>query len=169
MTDTDWFPAASKIVLALEGVYSDQAGDLGGETKWGVARNKHPEIPPEKWNAWTQADSVALFKAQYWDKHRLGELPWHWALAIFDGQINQGSVIGLAQSAVSGGNIEIDGVMGDHTIAALKTADDEALDIFLALRGLRYTMAPGFSKDGKGWLKRLARIARATAVTPAVA
>ena len=161
---TDYFQAAAPLILAEEGVYSNQAVDPGGETKWGVARNEHPEITDSQWSAWTQADSVALFRSKYWDAHRLGEMPWPWALAIFDGEVNQGSVITLAQEALG---LPGDGVVGDRTIAATKTATAEAFHIFLALRLLSYTHDSAFAADGKGWFKRVISITQAAVTIPA--
>ena len=160
---TDYFAAAARIVLTLEGVYSNQAVDPGGETKWGVARKEHPEIGDAQWADWTQADSVALFRAGYWDAHRCGEMPWPWALAIFDGEVNQGSVIRLAQQALG---ISDDGSIGPQTLAAIARATPEQFQIFMALRLLSYTHDSAFAADGKGWFKRVVAIAMDAAGPP---
>lgn len=149
---TDLFIPASKFTLAAEGVFSDQAVDPGGPTKWGCARNAHPEITDAQWAAWTQADSIALFRSKYWDAHRCGEMPWRWALLVFDGEINQGSVIKWAQASLG---LVMDGAVGDKTLAAMNSAQDEAFNIFVALRLLSYTHDSAFLADGKGWFKRI--------------
>lgn len=148
----DLFLAAVKVVLDDEGVLSNELGDPGGETKWGIARNRHPEITAEQWQAYTKDDAIALYRSGYWDAHRCGEMPWAWGLAVFDGQVNQGSVIMLAQRAL--GLPKIDGAVGLATLSAMKTAAREHLATFLALRIKSYIALPRFPYDGTGWVKR---------------
>jgi len=160
----DYFNQAAAIVLADEGVFSDQAADPGGATKWGVARNAHPEITDAQWTAWTQSDSLSLFQTKYWDANQCGSMPWPWALSVFDGAVNQGDVvIGWAQAALG---LPTDNVVGQHTLAAINSASDEDLRIFLTLRLLSYTHDSAFSTYGKGWFKRVIGTAMLAAMTP---
>ena len=158
---TDLFQAAVSIVLTEEGVFSNSAQDPGGATYYGIARAAHPELTP--WPP-TQAQAIAIYRAQYWDAHSCGSMAWPWAIAIFDGEVNQGSVIKLAQIALR--LPEIDGMVGPATLAAINGSSLGTFDAFLALRGLAYVNAGGFPTFGKGWLTRLVRIARAAALTP---
>jgi lysozyme family protein len=157
MTDTDLFSAAVAIVLEEEGVFSADAQDPGGATYYGIARAAHPEFKP--WPP-TKDQATALYRVQYWDAHRCGEMPWPWAVAIFDGEVNQGSVIRLAQQALG---LTQDGAVGPATLAAMTQASPALFDEFLGLRALAYTRDAGFSHDGKGWLTRIARVARGAA------
>lgn len=152
----DLFALASAIVLEEEGVYADDPDDPGGETKWGIARDAHPEISEERWAGWTQADSVALFRSAYFDAHRCGEMPAHWAVAIFDAVVNPcGPVISWAQSAL---NVLEDGKVGPQTLLAMNARfADDAFDLFLALRAEGYVREPVFER---GHLKRLFAVER---------
>jgi lysozyme family protein len=159
----DFFAKAAAIILADEGVFSDQPGDPGGATKWGIARNEHPEITDAQWAAWTQADSLAMYRAQYWDNNQCGAMPWPWALAVFDGEVNQGSVVKLAQVSLG---LSPDGVVGVVTLAAMASASTELLDLFFAGRAIAYIADKQFPQDGRGWFKRLFNTRSQAAVVP---
>lgn len=152
----DMFLPAVSIIFPEEGPYSLQPGDPGGETKWGTARNKHPEIPDDKWANWTKQDSLGLFRVEYWGKNRCGEMPWRWALGVFDGAINQGGVIRLAQRSL--GLARIDGIVGPSTLSAMLHSNDWQFANFMALRAKAYIPLPLFPKDGNGWFTRITQI-----------
>lgn len=158
---TDYFAAAAQIVLEEEGVFNNSAQDPGGETWYGISRVAHPTLTP--WPP-TKAQALEVYRADYWDPHSCGDMPWAWALAIFDGVVNQGiHVIGMAQEALG---IPDDSFIGPQTLAAMKNAPAEDYQLFLALRLTGYTMDAGFSADGKGWFKRVIGIAMAAATEP---
>lgn len=157
------FDAAVRIILAAEGVYSNDPQDAGGETKWGISRVAHPEIPDATWATFTQADALAIYRSQYWDANRCNAMPWPWALAVFDGSVNQGSVVALAQNALG---VRVDGVIGPDTLGAMQVAAPELLDQFFAGRAIAYVASRNFPKYGRGWLKRLFAVRSACAVTP---
>lgn len=150
----DFFPAAIVFLLGPNIESNGAAGptDPGGETKWSVARNRHPEIVETQWAAWTRADSEALLRASYWDKNRCAEMPWRWALTIFSGEVNQGSVIACAQRALG---IRVDGVVGPGTLAAMNAATDFHLAAFQRNRAKAYIASSKFSTFGDGWFDRL--------------
>jgi len=164
---TDFFQAAAQLILTLEGVYSDDSNDPGGETKWGIARAAHPEIPDATWASFTRDDALTIYRAQYWDAHRCGAMPWAWALAIFDGSVNQGSVIALAQNTLG---VHIDGKIGPETLDAMAVdatgGATERLDMFFAGRAVSYVALKDFPKYGRGWFKRLFAVRAACAAQP---
>lgn len=152
----DLFTAATGIVLPIEGPYSLQPGDPGGETKWGIARNEHlKDISDAEWAAFTLDDAIAVYRKEYWDANRCGDMPWRWALGVFDGEVNQGSVIRLAQRALG---LKADGVVGDVTLDAMKKSNDWQFANFMARRAKAYVALPLFPNDGEGWFTRIAQI-----------
>ena len=156
----DYFIAAVSIVLVAEGVFSDDAKDPGGETVYGIARAAHPDLlpwPPSK------DEAIEVYRTEYWQKNRCGDLPWAWALVLFDGCVNQGSVVKLAQTTLG---LRADGVVGDATIDAMRIAPAELLNLFFAGRALAYMALSGFPTFGKGWLKRLFNMRAQCAVAP---
>jgi lysozyme family protein len=151
------FAAAVAIVLEEEGVFSDDARDPGGETWYGIARASHPDIP---WPP-TKEQALAIYRAQYWDAHRCGDMPWHWALAIFDAAVNPApgqNPVRLAQTSL---RITEDGEVGPGTLAAMHGRfSDDALDRFRARRAEGYMKSANFSAYGLGWISRTYAIQR---------
>jgi lysozyme family protein len=151
----DLFALASAIVLEEEGVFADDAQDPGGETWYGIARAAHPDLAP--WPP-SKEQALALYRAEYFDAHRCGEMPAHWAVAIFDAAVNPcGPVIVWAQCAL---NVLEDGKVGPQTLLAMNARfADDTYDLFFALRAEGYLRQPVFER---GHLKRLFAVQRKT-------
>jgi lysozyme family protein len=160
--------AALDFVLGpdVEGNGSAGPSDPGGETKWSIARARHPEIDDAAWASWTRADSEALLLSGYWAKNRCGEMPWRWALPVFDAAVNQGaaSILALAQRALG---LRADGVLGPATLAAMGSSTDAHTAVFLRFRTIRYIADSEFAEYKDGWLDRLFLVAQAAGRTPA--
>ena len=87
---TDNFDRAFKIVTSkeIEGNYSDDPRDPGGETIHGITKRYHPE-------AWanglpTIERERAIYRTEYWDAVQADSLPWPLCLYVFDAAVNQG-------------------------------------------------------------------------------
>lgn len=172
-TTPDLFPHADPIVAGIEAGYSVDPADPGNwtggapnvgtlaGTKYGISAKTYPDVDIANL---TLDQAQAIRRRDYWDKHRCGEMPWPWALGVYDGEINQGSVIELAQMAMRLN--QVDGIVGDGTLAAMRNAAPDLFDEFMALRGMRYARLALFERDGKGWLTRLFCVARGAAQNP---
>jgi lysozyme family protein len=149
------FAAAEAVVVGVEGYYSNSPADPGGETMYGLSRAAHPAMP---WPP-TPDDAKAEYKSVYWDAHRCSDMPWPWALAVFDAAVNQTSfAITLAQKELG---VTADGVVGPATLAAMQTEySADHLRGYLALRADAYFRNANYATFGHGWLKRLAIIAQ---------
>lgn len=156
----DAFEAAFALVASLEGGFTQSAADPGGATKYGISQRAYPGLDIAQL---TLEDAKAIYRRDYWDKNSCGEMPWPWALAVFDCAVNEGDVAKLLQQALA--TVE-DGVIGARTLALLSHAAADGLQTFLALRAERYARAREFSIYGRGWLKRLFRIAQAAEHPP---
>lgn len=154
----DLFALAVAIVLEEEGAYSNDPKDPGAETKWGIARAEHPEISAEAWATWSKVDATALYRRAYFDAHRCGEMPAHWAVAVFDAAVNPcGTVIAWAQRSLG---VKGDGVVGAQTLAAMDgTFADESLDLFMMMRAEGYLKQPDYET---GHIRRLFAVQRMT-------
>jgi lysozyme family protein len=151
--------AAVAIILAIEGAPSNDPNDPGGETVYGISRRAHPKIP---WPP-TLAQAVDIYRSTYWAKHNCDELPWPWALGIFDTAVNEPAAVPYAQEALG---LKPDGDIGPVTIAALLKASTERFAYFMMLRAKRYAAEPDAARYDDGWTKRLMQIAYAAGNEP---
>lgn len=153
------FHRAAAIVLDLEGGVVDHPYDPGGLTKYGVSSRSHPEVlNPD----FSKDEALAMYRATYWDPMRCDELPWHLALAVFDGAVNAGADDAAPVLQIAIGGVTVDGVIGPKTIAAAQDAPMAAVDRYLAERARRMMASDNWNTFGTGWLRRLFRIARET-------
>lgn len=146
------FNKAVEIVLASEGVFSDDPRDNGGTTKYGISQKAYPQLDIK---SLTVEQAKALYKKDYWDKGKCELLTWPMALCLFDGLVNQGPVvIKLMQMAVG---VKADGLIGKMTVDRVNCLDDvqQGVALFMAMRAQRYAQLDDFPVYGKGWMKRL--------------
>ena len=144
------YDRAFTLVVGEEGGYVNDPRDPGGETKYGISKHAYPaeDIP-----GMTLDRAKWLYRRDYWNEVRGEELPWPWALLVFDCAVNQGVGIAvrLMQDALG---VMVDGKIGPRTLTAAQTRDNRALARFMALRALRYEKNPNFETYGYGWLTR---------------
>lgn len=149
-----------ELVLKLEGVWSDDANDPGGATKYGItwktlavaiAAGVVPDCLIEDL---TIENAKKIYHHFYWAPVRADELPAPLDLYAFDAAVNQGPAVAikLLQKTVG---VAQDGKIGPATLAAVQRAGSEASALYLSDRALRYTGTRGFDHYGRGWLKRL--------------
>lgn len=137
------FMAAHLKTSRIEGGYSNNPLDHGGETIFGIARNRWPD-----WEGWAlvdaykrlagfpanaehspelQAMSARFFKATFWDALRLDEVrSQEVAEEMYDTHVNTGRAVLFLQEALNylgrgvlGEALRVDGAIGPKTIAAL--------------------------------------------------
>lgn len=134
------FLPAFETMIVREGGYvlHTVAGDTGGQTYAGIARNKNPQ-----WPGWATIDQGgtppaelvrSFYRPHFWDANSLGDLAdQRVASTVFDFGVNAGTgtAAKLAQLVVG---TTPDGRMGPKTIAAMNAYSP---DLFLA----HYTLA----------------------------
>lgn len=151
-----YFDLAFEHVVGLEGGYVNDPRDPGGETKFGITKRDHPQ---ENIRNLTLGRAKEIYFKEYWAPVRASELPWPLARLVFDSAVNQGvaTSVKLLQKAAG---VLPDGVVGPKTLAAVERAElGELCALFLAERGLKYMRTANFSIYGRGWLKRLFKLA----------
>lgn len=155
------FEAAIAIVLVEEGILSNNPADPGGLTMYGLSKAAHPDMP---WPP-TLDQAKAEYKSCYWDPHHCDEMPWQFALSVFDAAINQTNIaVVLLQAAL---HVTKDGIIGPATISAMTDEyADDAFRCYLAFRADAYFHNPDYETFGNGWLQRLMRIAQASKSPP---
>jgi lysozyme family protein len=135
----DFLPAYERMIRNEGGyVLHEVAGDRGGQTYAGIARNAWP-----RWQGWVSIDKGEIpptplvrefYRELFWDQVK-GDDITHQRVAetLFDFAVNAGfrTAIRLAQIVVG---TTPDGVMGPITVSAVNAQDEET---FMA----RYTIA----------------------------
>jgi lysozyme family protein len=153
------FPRAFEIVWEIENGgdrISDVtvAGDSGGRTIGGIALNRWPSLSANVVATWTKADFANWYQQTFWTPHACEQLPWPVDVAVYDGEVNEGSEGAMAlQGAL---NVTQDGVIGPITLRAALAYPNaiELAALTLAHRDLAYVSNGGFMRFGVGWLKR---------------
>lgn len=162
------FERAFSDTMRREGGYKlhTVAGDTGGATYAGIARNKNPQ-----WPGWAYFDRGEtpptsmvrdFYFAGYWQPIRGDELREDIAHSLFDFAVNTSApgrpttAVKLAQ-AVAG--VEPDGSVGPKTVAALNALSPREFSAaFFAVKMKRYAEIcnrnPSQAKFLRGWLNR---------------
>ncbi len=159
----DFLPAFEGMIRNEGGyVLHDVAGERGGMTYAGIARNMNPQ-----WPGWALIDAKRdvpaqmvrdFYKAGYWDPIRGDDIA-HQAIAqtIFDFHVNTGKPARTLAQVVVG--VTPDGSFGDKTVAALNAADPEKFVLAYAIaKAKRYVdIVMADRSQGRfllGWMRR---------------
>lgn len=165
-SDPARFDEFIRITLDLEGVFSNQKGDPGGETWFGIARAKHPEVKP--WPP-SREQAIGIYHSSYWLAVRADELPAPLDLLVADCAVNQG--VGAAGRLLQSLMPEVvqDGVIGPKTAAKTHAMVPDIVPRFLTARAFAYMKDSAWEIDGHGWYNRLFRLAIRVGAPQAVA
>lgn len=163
------FDKAFAAVLHHEGGFANHPDDPGGMTNLGCTKAVweewcgHP-VTEKVMRSLKAADVAPLYKRKYWDKIQGDELPSGVDYAVFDCAINSGP--GRAMKFLQGCvGVEMDGVLGPKTLAAVKAFNSKQLVEDYSKRRLSFLMdLPTWGTFGKGWSRRVSEV-EATALT----
>jgi lysozyme family protein len=155
------FQQAIPILLEIEGGYSNNPYDLGGETKYGISKRQYPNLDIPRLTSLRASD---IYYNDYWMKFRLNE--------IKDSEISRILLLGLVnlkpesiglcvQKAINklGGNIQQDGIVGSETIKLLnklsprRVADNLRLELVKFYLG-RVMLNKTQLVNLAGWIRR---------------
>ena len=151
------FDEIIEVVLEHEGGYVNDPDDPGGETKYGISKKAYPD---EDIKELTVERAKELYKRDYWDRYRTGDLPDRLRHIYVDMCINMGggSAIKILQEACNSKNsnkIDIDGGIGPMTIKAAASVEEFRLRAFRVLYYAELIMKkPNLEKFWVGWFKR---------------
>ncbi len=130
------YEGAFEKIIGIEGRYSNNPNDSGGETMYGItARVARAYGYSGPMNMMPLATAKQLYRAIYWDKLRLDEVSnvvgARVADELFDTAVNQGNVAAatylqrslnvLNQRSVLYADIPVDGDLGNLTLEALRS------------------------------------------------
>lgn len=149
------FTQAVHVIFELEGGYVNDPNDRGGETRWGISKKSFPNIDIKNL---TQPEAANLYLTHYWMPMRCDELPLDIRLPAFDAAVNHGVATASKMLQKIVGTTE-DGVVGPETISAIREYRGDLRIVFMAQRLSEYTSLNQFSRYGRGWVRRIAKVA----------
>ena len=180
------FDRAHAFTAKWEGGFSDHPADAGGVTMHGASlafvrdladtpagntllRRLGVRLPvtAASVRALTAQQAAALFRHAFWDRLRLDGLPLRPACVLYDAAVNCGprQAVVLAQRGYNrcvgpyGVKLEVDGLLGPHTRAALAADTDTIVRAMLKERRAFYRQLasdkPSQAVFLKGWLNRV--------------
>lgn len=159
-------------ILAYEGGYSNHPKDPGGVTLEGVIQRVYDgyrdrkQIPRRDLTAdirgtplWI-SERNEIYRNQYWDKVQGDDLPAGVDLVVFDGAVNSGPVQSIKWLQRALGVPNVDGNLGEATMAALEArVDYEKLIADICSRRLAFLQQlKTWSTFGPGWSKRVTNV-----------
>ena len=145
------------IVLEHEGGYVNDPDDPGGETKYGISKKAYPD---EDIKELTVERAKELYKRDYWDRYRTGDLPDRLRHIYVDMCINMGGgrAIKILQEACNSkisNKIDDDGGIGPMTIKSSASVEEFRLRAFRVLYYAELIMKkPNLAKYWVGWFRR---------------
>jgi len=154
------FNKVFEFTLGMEGIYSNDPSDPGGETKYGISKKAFPNLDIKNL---TIKQAKEIYYKDYWvpascDKLVLLGYPML-AKVIFDSSVNCG--VSTAKKLVQMYlGITIDGVFGPQTFKAIKTQTDLHISIGTIFEREDYydeiqIKNEKLLKFEKGWERRL--------------
>lgn len=149
-----------EFVLAYEGGLTDDPTDPGGLTNFGISQRAYPDLDIR---ALTVNDAKKIYKRDYWDACRCGEMPEPFAICLFDAAVNMGvrKAIKILQVAL---RLHPDGIIGPKTMDAVNLAGDYGLMRFLARRIVEYfdiiQQNPSLKVYAMNWNYRVIKLQR---------
>jgi len=154
------FNQAIAIVLMHERGYVDHPDDPGGETNYGISKERYPDIDIPNL---TKEDAKALYYRDYWLANNLN-LVRNQQIANFalDTVVNHGQGGALIQKALnrSGQNVAVDNAIGNQTVNALNSVNPTTfLRAGVQVRREYYdyliSQNPRLAKFRTGWFRRV--------------
>ena len=142
-------------VRSDEGGYVNHPKDPGGETNYGISKRSYPRLDIK---TLTWEDAKKIYRHDYWNKIRGGDLPQGVDYSVLDPAINSGNsrAIKLLQAAVG---VKADGKLGPQTLEAVQTTGRIQVIQKIAAKRLSFMMGLKTWKTFKGgWSKRVAKV-----------
>jgi lysozyme family protein len=165
-------PACMPVILRYEGGFSDHPRDPGGRTLEGIIQRVYDGyrerngLPRKALTAAMRGTSSwiterdAIYRKQYWNAIRGDELPAGVDLFVFDCAVNSGPFQAVKWLQRALGNVEVDGHLGESTLAALALCDDHDLliaDMAARRMGMLKSLKT-WSDFGRGWSARVGNV-----------
>jgi lysozyme family protein len=144
-------------VLEHEGGYVDDPTDSGGETKYGISKRAYPD---EDIKGLTVERAKELYKRDYWNRFKCGQLPDRIRHIYFDMCVNMGGgratkILQEACNSKNSNKIDVDGGIGKDTIKASANLEDFRLRAYRVMFYAELVMKkPEQERFWVGWFRR---------------
>lgn len=151
------FEEIIKEVLRHEGGYTNDPEDLGGETKYGIAKRFYPDIDIKNL---TIDQAKVIYLQDYWRPSKCNEVPVRLRHIYFDMVINFGisgavKVLQQTSNATRVPDIKVDGKIGPNTINAIQNLEVDRVRAYRVLRFANIVIKkPEQGRFWYGWFKR---------------
>jgi hypothetical protein len=154
------FDRCVAVTLAYEGGFVDDPADPGGATNFGITKRTLEAyfgyaVSVDDVRNLSSSTAIAIYRANYWNQMRCGDLPAGVDLMVFDYGVNSGpaTAIKALQGLV---RVEQDGSIGPQTLGAVANATPMSLVNGLAQTRMNYLRGlPTFAQFGDGWTRRV--------------
>jgi len=165
----DLFEQAFKVVIGHEGGYTanpaDPANWTGGRrgigacrgTNWGISAAAYPQLDIA---SLTLEQAQEIYRRDYWDRARCGNLPPALALLVFDATVNNGAsrAIRWLQATL---RVPQDGTIGPGTLDAIEAQKSDGFRLCAEFQANRLIFMTGLATwrtFGDGWARRLCQL-----------
>ncbi len=127
-------------IIELEGGYSNDPDDRGGETNFGISKRSYPHIDIKNLTA---QGAMTIYESNVWRPNRLSEINSQIiAEAVFTLAVHTGHVPGIKilQRALNmcGSNVTVDGRVGVATLNAVNNSNSKWLAETICTQTCRY-------------------------------
>lgn len=139
-------------VLGIEGGYSNNPNDPGGETQWGISKRSYPLIDIRNL---TRDGAIAIYRRDFWSQINADSLYDGVAYQSLDFAVNSGigTAIRYLQRALG---VADDGHWGPMTAAAAKLMSESDQIMRLNAERLDFmTRLQNWPDASRGWSRRI--------------
>jgi lysozyme family protein len=147
------FNKACDRLLLIEGGYSNDPTDPGGETNWGISKRSYPSIDIRNL---TRDGAKAIYYRDFWSKIGADVLPFGIVFQLFDFAVNSGidTTVRALQRAIG---VADDGHWGPVSATALRNISESDLIMVVIAERLDFMRKlKNWPNAGKGWAGRIA-------------
>lgn len=143
-------------IIQIEGGYSNDPDDPGGETKYGISKRSYPNVDIKNL---TVQQAIDIYTRDFWNRNNIGSFQNQTLANIvfrFIVHSGQDTAVRILQTLV---RVPVDGEIGSVTLRAVNASDPGTLQNSFRLTTCRYyldlvTRKPTQEKYFKGWIKR---------------
>ena len=164
----DRFEKIFDYLLKVEGGYSNDKNDKGGETTWGITKEEAREFGYKgNMQDLTKDFAKNIYLKKYYLGNKLDKvINDKVALSICDWAVNSGrngtKNAQIAINQLTNANLDVDGIIGNKTLEALNSVDPEKfLEVYHNLQRIYYKgkVEADRTQEGflTGWLNRVQR------------